>query len=70
MKKTERVVLFKTLSERLDKNGNPYVDYYLVSKVGDVLRQVRVQKVFRCDTSWLDKMAVSVPSTEEILKYF
>ena len=70
MKKTNLVILFKVLSQRLNKDGQPYVDYYLVSKPSEVVRQVRVQKVFRCDGQWFDDMAVKVDSVAEFAKYF
>lgn len=69
-KKTNTLLLFKTLSERLDKNGKRYVDYYLASKQDEVVKLIRVYCVFLIDKSRFNKLAINVESLDEVSKYF
>lgn len=69
-KNTNTLLLFKTLSERLDKNGKNYVDYYLGSKQDEVVKLTRVSCVFFIDKSRFDKLAINVESLDEVSKYF
>lgn len=69
-KNVNSILLFKTLSERLDKNGKQYVDYYLASMNDGVVKLTRVSCVFMIDKSRFDKLAISVQSLDEAIKYF
>lgn len=69
-KNTNTLLLFKTMSERLDKNGKNYVDYYLASKQDEVVKLTRVYCTFFIDKSRFDKLAINVESLDEVSKYF
>lgn len=66
MAKTKsKLLLVKTLSERLDKNGKQYTDYYLVSKQSDSVKLTRVSCWFYIDLKRFDAMAIEVKSLNE-----
>lgn len=64
-KNKNKLVLVKTLSERLDKNGKQYTDYYLVSKQSESVKLTRVSCWFHIDLKRFDALATEVRNLDE-----
>lgn len=66
MAKTKnKLLLVKTLSERMNKDGEHYTDYYLVSKQSDSVKLTRVNCWFYIDLKRFDALAIEVKSLDE-----
>lgn len=64
------MTLLRQVSERLDKNGKPFVDYYLCWRDKDkVVHYVRVRPCFAREIGYLRLASVSVPTSEPLEKY-
>lgn len=63
------MTLLKTLSERLDNKGKPFIDYYLGWRENGKVNLVRVRPQFYRDHYYLGLVAVDVPSGEVLEKY-
>lgn len=61
--------LLKKKSERLDKNGDPFVDFFLSWSHGSKVYAVRVRPQFYKDIDKLYAVAKEVPSGEPLEKY-
>lgn len=61
--------LLKQKSERLDKNGDPFEDLYLVWVYKEKTYDVRIRPFFASDYKKLFSMAETVPTGEAIEKY-
>lgn len=63
------MTLLRQVSERLDKRGNPFIDYFLGWRYEGKTYWVRVNPSFCKDYKFLCASAVNVPTGEPIVKY-
>ena len=63
------MTLVKTESDRTDKRGRPYIDFYLAWRYQDKVYSVRISPCFYRDINMLFTEAVNVPKGEPFEKY-
>lgn len=63
------MTLLRVVSERTDKHGKPFLDFYLAWRYEGKVYSVRVRPQFFSNQSMLHAIAIEVPQGETLEKY-